>query len=330
METKDVNFQAVLRWTDAECRSYLEQQRWPNGVVCPKCGGEEPYSITRKSKTKNAIQSLYKCRSCKRQFTATVGTIFEDTKIPLSKWFAAIYLMCASKKGISAHQLHRQLEITYKSAWFMCHRVREAMAGNGAVELLSGTIEADETFLYPKRRRGSPIYHERVQDEIQQGLRPKPPRKGPYEGKAVVFGMVERGGKARTIKVPEATGRTLRPIMLNAIDLERSRLMTDGSPAYRRIKDYLPHDVIDHEIEYVRGDIHTQNIDSYWSNLKRGVYGVFHHVSEGHLPSYLSEFDFRFNRRKISDAERFASLMSQTQGRLLWYCRTPQPENPFA
>ena len=204
------------------------------------------------------------------------------------------------------------------------------MAGNGAVELLSGTIEADETFLYPKRGRGSPIYHERVQDEIQQGLRPKPPRKGPYEGKAVVFGMVERGGKARTIKVPEATGRTLRPIMLNAIDLERSRLMTDGSPAYRRIKDYLPHDVIDHEIEYVRGDIHTQNIDSYWSNLKRGVYGVFHHVSEGHLPTYLSEFDFRFNRRKISDAERFASLMSQTQGRLLWYCRTPQPENPFA
>ena len=282
------------------------------------------------AKTKNTVQSLYKCRACKRQFTATVGTIFEDSKIPLSKWFAAIYRMCASKKGINAHQLHRQLDITYKAAWFMCHKVREAMSGNGAFELLSGTIESDETFLYPKRLRGSKIYHEHVQDEIDQGLRPKPPRKGPYEGKTVVFGMVERGGQVRTIKVPEATGRALRPIMLTAIDLERSRLMTDGSPTYRRIKDYLPHDVIDHEIEHVRGDVHTQNIDSYWSNLKRGVYGIFHHVSEGHLPSYLSEFDFRFNRRKISDAERFASLMSQTQGRLLWYCRTPQPENPFA
>jgi transposase-like protein len=258
-----------------------------------------------------------------------VGTIFEDSKISLSKWFAAIYLMCASKKGISAHQLHRQLDITYKSAWFMCHRVREAMSGNGAFQRLSGVIEADETYLYPKRQRGSKAHHEQIKDEIEMGLRPRPPRKGPYEGKTVVFGMVERGGQARTIKVPEATGRTLRPIMLKAIDLERSRLVTDGNPAYRRIKDYLPHDVIDHEIEYVRGDVHTQNIDSYWSNLKRGVYGVFHHVSEGHLPSYLSEFDFRFNRRKISDAERFASLMSQTQGRLLWYCRTPQPVNPF-
>ena len=228
MQAQHITFQTVLRWKDDECRSFLEQQRWPDGPICPKCGTDSPYSITRKSKTKNTVQSLYKCRACKRQFTATVGTILEDSKIPLSKWFTAIYLMCASKKGISAHQLHRQLDITYKSAWFMCHRVREAMAGNGAFELLSGTIEADETFLYPKRRRGPKAYHEQVQDEIDQGLRPKPPRKGPYEGKTVVFGMVERGGQARTIKVPEATGKALRPIMLNAIDLERSRLVTVG------------------------------------------------------------------------------------------------------
>ncbi len=304
---------------------------WELLLPTVRCGADNPYSITRKSASKNVVRSLYKCRSCKRQFTVTVGTIFEDSKIPLSKWFAAIYLICASKKGISAHQLHRQLDITYKSAWFMCHRVREAMSGNGDVELLSGTIEADETYLYPKRQRGSKAHHERVKDEIAMGLRPMPPRKGPYDGKTVVFGMVERGGQVKTMKVPDATGRTLRPIMLKGINLERSRLMTDGSPVYRRIKDYLPHEVIDHEVEYVRGDIHTQNIDSYWSNLlKRGVYGVFHHVSEGHLPMYLSEFDFRFNRRKVSDAQRFASLMSRTQGRLLWYCRTPQPENPFA
>ena len=142
--------------------------------------------------------------------------------------------------------------------------------------------------------------------------------------------MVERGGSIRTIKVPDATGKTLRPLMLQAIDLDQSRLMTDGHPAYRQIKRYLPHDVIDPEIEYVWDDVHTQNIDSYWSTLKRGVYGVFHHVGEDYLPSYLNEFEFRFNRRKISDAERFASLMTQAQGRVLWYCQTPQPENPFA
>ena len=155
MATEKITFLTVLQWTNDECRSYLEGQRWPDGPICPKCGGVEPYTITRKSKTKNTVQSLYKCRDCKRQFTATIGTIFEDSKIPLNKWFAAIYLMCASKKGVSAHQIHRQLDITYKSAWFMCHRVREAMAGNGALQPLSGTIEADETFLYPKRRRGS-------------------------------------------------------------------------------------------------------------------------------------------------------------------------------
>ena len=118
--------------------------------------------------------------------------------------------------------------------------------------------------------------------------------------------------------------------MLKVIDLKKSRLVTDGNPSYRAIKNYLPHDVINHEIEYVNWDVHTQNIDSYWSTLKRGVYGVFHHVSEEYLPCYLSEFEFRFNRRKIPDAVRFASLMSQTQGRVLWYCQTPQFENPFA
>ena len=126
MDTQKVSFQTVLRWSDDECRVFLEQKRWPDGPHCPKCGAEEPYTITRKTSTKNAVKSLYKCRACRRQFTATVGTIFEDSKIPLNKWFAAIYLMCSSKKGISAHQLHRSLDITYKSAWFMCHRIRES------------------------------------------------------------------------------------------------------------------------------------------------------------------------------------------------------------
>jgi transposase-like protein len=123
----DSTFLNVMKWSDEECRDYLEAQRWPMGAICPKCGSPDPWKITRKSATKNVVRSLYRCRACKVQFTATVGTIFEDSKIPLSKWFAAIYLMCASKKGVSAHQIHRELEVTYKSAWFMCHRIREAM-----------------------------------------------------------------------------------------------------------------------------------------------------------------------------------------------------------
>ncbi len=324
-----VSFLGILKWSSEECRSYLEHMRWPKGVHCPKCGENSPYTITRKKPGKNSVKSLYRCRSCKRQFTATVGTIFEDSHIPLNKWFATIYLMCASKKRISAHQIHRQLGITYKSAWFMCHRIREAMADKGTLAFLSGTVEADETYFHPRRRRGSPAYHERVRDEIEMGLRPKV-KKDWREGKPVVFGMVERGGKARTIKVRESTSGVLRPIMLKNIDLKNSRLVTDGNPAYRRIKEYLPHDVIDHEIEHVNGDVHTQNIGSYWSLLKRGVYGVFHHVDEHYLPQYLNEFEFRFNRRKIPDEERFASLMGQTQGCVLWYCQTPQPQNPHA
>ena len=124
MVATKVSFQDVLKWSDDECRRFLEAMRWPDGPRCPKCGAQEPYTITRKSRTKNTVQSLYQCRAYKKQFTATVGTVFEDSHIPLSKWFAAIYLMCTSKKGISAHQLHRQLSVTYKSAWFMCHRVR--------------------------------------------------------------------------------------------------------------------------------------------------------------------------------------------------------------
>ena len=325
-----VTFLSILQWSEGECREYLERQRWPDGPICPKCGAPEPYIINRKSATKNIVRKLYRCKACKRQYTATVGTIFEDSKIPLNKWFAAIYLMCSSKKGVSAHQIHRSLDITYKSAWFMCHRIREAMRDKDGL-LLSGTVESDETYIGPRRRRGHPLMHERIRDEIDMGLR-EAPKKGRYwqEGKAIVFGIVERGGRVVTAHVKEATSNELRPILLNNIDVKKSRLITDAHPAYRLIRNHLPHDVIRHESEYVRGDVHTQNIEGYWSLLKRGLYGTFHHVDEGYLENYLNEFSFRFNRRKISDAERFASAMGQTRGRLTWYCQTPQPENPFA
>ena len=216
MTTKRVSFHEVMRWTDEECRDFLETMRWPDGPVCPKCGAKEPYIITRKTKSKNKQASLYRCRDCKKQYTATVGTIFEDSKILLSKWFAAIYLMCASKKGMSAHQIHRELGITYKSAWFLCHRIREAMRDKTFPKLV-GTVEADETYIGPKTRRGHKVWHERVRDEIQMGLRTQPERRPPYQDRPTVFGIIERGGLVRTMVVPVASERQLRPIMRSYI-----------------------------------------------------------------------------------------------------------------
>ena len=220
MATERLTFQSVFKWNEEQCRDFIASMRWPNGIHCPKCGSaEEPYTITRKTANKNKLQSLYKCRACRRQFSATVGTIFEDSHIPLNKWLAALFLMISSKKGISAHQLFRLLDLgSYRTGWFMAHRIREAMREKGLLTPLSGDVEADETYLHPRRRRGSPAHHERIKDEIEMGIRPAPKRKGPYEGKAIVFGIQERGGQTRTVRIPDATSRTLHPIIRRWID----------------------------------------------------------------------------------------------------------------
>ena len=320
----------VLQLTPEDCRDILVASRWPQGPICPKCGAPDPYRITRRSRTKNLVSTLFKCRSCRRQFSATVGTIFEDSKIPLNRWFGAIFLMCSSKKGISAHQLHRNLGISYESAWFMCHRVRAAMDA-GSFEKMSGTVEVDETYVGPRTRRGHPTWHEKIKDEEEMGLR-EPRSRNPFEGKTPVFGLIERGGgRTKTEVVPNTQAGTLRPIILGQVDPENSVLMSDGHPAYRSMGQHLPHQVIDHEIEYVHGDVHTQNIENYWSIFKRGLYGIFHHLSNRYLPMYLHEFDFRASSRKVTDGTRFAALLGQVRGRrVLWYCRTPQPWNPYA
>jgi transposase-like protein len=326
----------VLQLTPEECREILIENRWPDGVICPKCGAPDAYRITRRSQTKNLVSTLFKCRDCRRQFSATVGTIFEDSKIPLNKWFAAIYLMCSSKKGISAHQLHRNLDISYESAWFMCHRVREAM-NSGTLEKLSGIVEVDETYVGSRSRRGHPTWHEKVKDEEEMGLREPRKNRAPFDDKTPVFGLIERdGGRAISRVVPNTKAETLRSIILELLDTENSTLMSDGHPAYRSMRDHLPHEVIDHEVEYVRRDrktgilVHTQNIESLWSLLKRGIIGVFHHISVRRFQMYLHEFDFRASCRQVTDGRRFQLLLEQLSGRLLWFCRTPQPLNPYA
>lgn len=326
---KAPSFLEVLKWDADQCRDYLEAKRWPDGPVCPACGAGEPYKIERKTRTKNKVQRLWKCRDCRRQFTVTVGTIFEDSKIPLNKWFAAINLMTSSKKGVSAHQLFRMLEIgSYRTAWYMAHRIREAMADKVQAKI-EGEVEADVTFIGGRTRRGHPVYHETIKDEIRLGIRRKDGslKGGPTAGqphprtkKAPVLGMMERGGKVRTFALQENDEKAteIRPILKQHLD-GSVRLITDAHTAYKAIKDYVRHDVIKHEVAYVEGDVHTNNIEGYWSLLKRGMVGTFHHVQRGYLPMYLSEFSYRWNQRDVTDAERFEALLGQTQGRLRWF-----------
>jgi transposase-like protein len=317
-----ITFLSVLQWTDDQCREFLEAGRWPDGPVCPKCGAENPYRIERRSKTKNVVKSLYRCRACRKDYTATVGSIFEDSKIPLQKWFAAIYLMASSKKGMSAHQLHRQLEITYKSAWFMCHRIREAMKSKDFTPL-KGIVEADETYVggKPRGHRMHRIGSSTMSEAITAAWAKKTP----------VFGIKERGGRVRTQVIPKVSQDNVERAIFHGVDRQNTRLMTDEHAVYFHLNKMLPHDVIRHNSEYVRGEIHTQGIESYWAILKRGLYGTFHHVDAGYLGCYLNEFEFRFNSREITDAERFVSLVGQVSGRrLTWFCETEQPQNPYA
>ena len=279
------------------------------------------YVINRQSASRNKVRRLYCCKGCRRQYTVTVGTVFQSSKIPLSKWFAAIFLMTSSKKGVSSHQLYRMLDLgSYRSAWYMTHRIRTAMQDKGLLTKLAGVVEADETYISRRRRRGHPIRHERIQDEIELGLRPKkkPP---PYQTKPTIFGMVERGGRVRTMVVPSTTGKTLRPIICETVDLDNATLITDSHPAYRLLKSVVEHHTINHELEYVRGSVHTQTIEGYWSILKRGLYGVYQHVSKRYLSQYLMEFEYRYNRREMSDPERFAEVLTQTDGPLGWFGR---------
>jgi transposase-like protein len=341
MNFGSLNLKSILAWSEEESRSFLELMRWPDGPVCPKCGNLGAWKIQRVSTNKNALRTFYKCKACRRQFTVTLGTIFEDSHIPLAKWIGAMFLLGSSKKGISAHQLHRMLWTddhpgAYKSAWFMVHRIREAMQDK-APELLSGIVEADETYIGPKHNRGAPIdysHGQRTRWDARRALRregqPYKAHRKPLDNKEVVFGIVERGGKVRTAHIAKATGGIVGPLLRAQMDMERSRLITDESNIYFRINAELPHDVIRHKSEYVRGDVHTNTIEGYWAILKRGLYGVYQHVDAAYLGRYLDEFEYRFNSRNLTDTERFVALLCQVQGRVMWYCRTPQPENPFA
>jgi len=309
MAKVDFNTLSKLFSDEDASREYLENLRWPNGTICPHCGNMEAYKLTAKEGSKSPVRKgVYKCKACRKQFTVKVGTIFEDSHIPLNKWLYGIYMMCSSKKGVSAHQLHRALGITYKSAWFMCHRIRYAMTQAPLANLLGGVVEVDETYVGGKPRKNN------------KGENVKPTKRGRGTEKTPVVLAVERDGKARAKKVERVTAKNLREHVQKFVSSD-SRIMTDGFTGYRGIgKSFKSHETVDHGTgEYARGDVNTNTAESWFSLLKRGVIGTFHHISDKHLDRYVDEFAFRWDNRKTTDMERATEMVKQVAGKRLMY-----------
>ena len=299
-------------FTDLEAaRKHFETIRWPDGPYCPHCG---QYDTVKALGGKSMGPGWYHCKDCRKKFTATVGTIYERSHIPMTKWLLSTHLMCASKKGISAHQLHRMLGLPYKTAWFMAHRIREGMRELKPTEPLGGegrTVEADETYIGGKEKNKH--RNKRVMGNIGAA------------GKEIAFALVERGGRVRSQVVPGVAARTLRPILVAQLDA-KTLLMTDDAGQDRHMHKDFHHETVNHGIgEYVRGPAYTNTVESYFATLKRGITGTYHHVSQQHLKRYLAEFDFRHNERKaleVTDAERAVKAVAGVVGKRLTYQQT--------
>ena len=258
---------------DEKCRAYIEALRWPDGVKCPRCQSEKVYNILKRDQ--------FVCDSCKYQFSATAGTIFHDSHLPLWKWFLATYLMAESKKGMSANQLKRTLAVSYKTAWYLCHRIRKAMQEANPAPL-KGTVELDETWIGGKKHWKGRHY---------------------LRNKTMVLGAIERGGPVRMRaekRSKNPSQKLIRQWIAETTAPDAANLYTDEHPAYFGIQDEdTKHESVNHKSkEYVRGDVHTNSIENAWSLFKRSVVGSYHKVSEKHLDAYLDEFEWRFNNRK--------------------------------
>lgn len=296
-------------------RTHLESIRWPNGPICPHCGSVSKEHYALKGEAHRA--GLWKCKDCRSQFSVTVGTVFERSKIGLHKWLYATHLFTSSKKGVSAHQIHRSLGVTYKTAWFMMHRIRKAsepmpadvtkLGGGG------GIVEADETYI--GKKEGAP----------------KPRRKAGPAQKNAVFTLVERGGKARSFVISGSMFEGVKQALQAGVSLE-AHLQTDEARMYSNIgKAFASHGTVNHSIkEYVRGTDYTNTVENFFSVFKRGMRGIYQHCKSHHLHRYLAEFDFRYNNRTalgVDDAERATILLRGIEGKRLTYRR---PHNEAA
>lgn len=267
--------------TDEKCRIALEKLRWPTGVRCIRCGSEK---ISR-----NYKRNQFECEPCGYHFSVTAGTIFHDSHLPLRKWFIAIYLISESKKGVSALQLKRNLGVAYKTAWYLCHRIREAVKNDADCELLSGVVECDEVYICGSAKN------------MHASRRAKLTRtKGGYDNKTMVLGAIERGGNVRLqVGGKNASREILHAFIKSKLAEDTALIVTDELQAYQGIadKDTLHATVTHWQKEYVRGIVHTNTLESVWSLFKRSVVGSYHQVSAKHLDRYLDEFEFRFNNR---------------------------------
>jgi transposase-like protein len=290
--------EAVRYFADQDvCVQFVAKLRWPDGAVCPRCGAmEHSYLTTRR---------VWKCKACKKQFSVKLGTIFEDSAIPLDKWLASIWLIANSKNGISSHELGRAVGITQKSAWHVLHRIRLAMQ-TGSFERLSGTVEVDETFIGGLARN----MHKDVRKRKITGTGAK--------NKAKVLGMIERGGKVRAEVVPDTKTATLQGRVRDRIESGAS-VYTDSYHAYTGLVDDYDHRTVDHAVQYVDGQVHTNYIENFWALLKRGLHGTYISVEPFHLFRYLDERMFTFNQRDRDDFGRFATVLRAAAGRRLTY-----------
>jgi transposase-like protein len=294
---------------EAKAREWLEAQLWADGPICGHCGTEnQATAIATRS-------GWYQCNACRAQFSVTVGTLFERSHIPLNKWLMAAFLLCASKKGMSTHQLHRMIGVSYKSTWFMMHRIREAMREGtfpGGLGGANKVVEIDETYV------GGKEGNKHAWKRENKG-------RGPV-GKAPILSLVERDGSVRSFHVANVTAQTLRPIIVTQVN-RASYLMTDDSSVYPKIgEEFAGHGTVNHSAEeYVRaGFWHTNTVENYFSILKRGITGTYHFVSETHLHRYAAEFDFRYNHRSglgVSDRERTTLALKGIVGKRLTYRR---------
>ena len=312
-------------YQDADlAREHLEALQWPNGPVCPHCGNSAQDRI-RKLQGKSHRKGVYKCNECEKPFSVTVGTVFERSHIPLNKWLLAVHLMAASKKGVSAHQLWRTLGFgSYRTAWFMAHRIRKAMEDTNPPPLggEGKTVEADETYfgnVKGAKRKSTFV--------TGKGW----VKHGGGQAKYKVVALVERGGSLRSVNVDHLTANTVRDILVRNAD-RKSKLMTDESNVYTMVgEEYASHESVNHSVyEWARGSVSTNTIEGAFSIFKRGMRGIYQHCSEAHLQRYLTEFDFRYNNRiklGVNDAERTARALTGIRGKRLTYRGTGRAAN---
>lgn len=291
--------EAIRYFSDLDVATeYVAKLRWPQGPVCPRCGGlEHSYLTTRR---------IWKCKACKRQFSVKVGTIFEDSPLGLDKWLPAVWLIANSKNGISSHELGRALGVTQKSTWFMLHRIRLAMQ-SGTFSKLSGIVEVDETFIGGKARNMN------ARTRARRNL-------GGTRGKTTVVGMIERGGRVRAEVVPNTSRDTLQPRVRNAVESGAS-VYTDAALHYSGLRADYDHRVVDHAMRYVDGQVHTNVMENFWSLLKRGLHGTYISVEPFHMFRYLDERVFTFNLRDLDDYGRFSAVLAAVSGRRLTWAQ---------